>query len=101
MQVGDATVDHIDPDGGDSIRNYVPSCSSCNALKGKKSVEEFRLRKAYDTLRSKLPPLKWTDPQLKWLLEQQWFPFTLPEHKFHYELEDGNRGAREREGGNG
>lgn len=37
---GDLTVDHIDPEGGNSLDNFATACRSCNSRKGRRTPEE-------------------------------------------------------------
>lgn len=39
-------LDHVIPRAADRVENLVPACTTCNSAKGRKSVEEYRLRVA-------------------------------------------------------
>ena len=48
------TVDHYVPQskgGGNNIENLMPCCSRCNTMKTSDSLESFRLRFFWDTLK--------------------------------------------------
>lgn len=48
------TIDHVIAkcNGGSNVLNNLrPACKKCNALKGKDSIETFRLRFFWDTLK--------------------------------------------------
>ena len=48
------TVDHYVPQskgGGNNIENLMPCCSRCNTMKASDSLETFRLRLFWDSLR--------------------------------------------------
>lgn len=48
------TVNHVVPQskgGGNNIENLMPCCSRCNTMKASDSLETFRLRFFWDTLK--------------------------------------------------
>jgi len=54
MQRKNMTVDHLVPQsrgGGNNIENLMPSCRSCNGLKAADSLEVFRYRFFWDSLK--------------------------------------------------
>ena len=54
MKQKNMTVDHYVPQskgGGNNIENLMPSCSRCNSMKASDSIETFRLRFYWDSLR--------------------------------------------------
>ncbi len=39
-KAGDLTVDHIDPEGGNSMENFATACRSCNSKKGRRTPDQ-------------------------------------------------------------
>ena len=83
-------IDHVDPDGDDSLDNYMAACRSCNAAKGRKSLEEYREYCAAIKVRDRVLDSSINTPsfnakQIAWICLQPWSPFCLPDHVFHFE----------------
>ena len=54
MKQKNMTVDHLTPQskgGGNNIENLMPCCRDCNTMKGANSIDTFRLRFFWNTLR--------------------------------------------------
>lgn len=87
---GESSIDHIDPFGDDEIDNYVLSCRSCNSRKGQKSLEEFRdYMGCVQALKERHPEAGLTTSSARWLASQDWYPFDVPNHVFHFEKDGG------------
>lgn len=80
-----STVDHVDPHGDDEVSNYRVSCRSCNASKGQKSLEDFRIYEQTLMVKVAMPELGFTTAQVLWLTQQEWFPFSVEPHTFYFE----------------
>jgi 5-methylcytosine-specific restriction endonuclease McrA len=75
------TIDHIIPRGvaGDAWDNLVPACWSCNASKGRKSLEHYRLY--VGRIRAGMPAF--TEAQRRWLADRG-FVLTAPPRATFY-----------------
>ena len=69
------------------VSNYILVCSKCGAVKGCRSIEEYREMLELREMADRLEELKPSKQQLKWLLKKKWFPYKKKKISFYFEEE--------------